>query len=310
MPINIGYVCDNLTLENIRTNRNVLILNRDKHFIISEAKKLAQQNLEDLIKVLEWNDQNNIKFYRIYSDIFPQIHNHRLLNDPLNYKEFAYDISEFKPLIKQIAKFTKTQRLTFHSTPYVILNSNHFVFTTSLRELYHYSLFFKIGKFPPSSTIVIHVGGVYEDKIQSKKRFIENFNKLPPVISSRLIIENDEFKYNANDVLELCKIIKRPMCFDYFHYCCYEIYRRDKKMPKQSSLKKLIPQIISHHKQFSFRLKMHLSEQMPGEKLGTHSEFVSEIPSIILKQDLDLMIESKSKEKNIFTLREKYPQIN
>ena len=54
---------------------------------------------------------------------------------------------------------------------------------------------------------------------------------------------------------------------------------------------------------------MHISEQRKDARLGTHSDYVKELPLFIfsLKIDLDLMIEAKGKEKAVEYLRKRYP---
>jgi len=66
-----GYAAMNLTLreQDIRANRGM----RKKTFEekgLPYAGKLAQQNCQDLEKILEWNIENKISFYRITSKYF------------------------------------------------------------------------------------------------------------------------------------------------------------------------------------------------------------------------------------------------
>ena len=66
--MNLGYACINMTLsevkksERITTNRSMI----KKTFLqkgIQYASELSLQNVKDLKKILEWNEQNDIKFY-------------------------------------------------------------------------------------------------------------------------------------------------------------------------------------------------------------------------------------------------------
>ena len=71
--MNLGYACINMTLAaqrvKINTNRGMI----KKTFFkkgLDYAGSLALLNVNDLQTILEWNVKNNIKFFRISSDIF------------------------------------------------------------------------------------------------------------------------------------------------------------------------------------------------------------------------------------------------
>jgi UV DNA damage endonuclease len=49
----------------------------------------------------------------------------------------------------------------------------------------------------------IHVGGVYGNKPEAMDRFVAEYKKLPPVISRRLVIENDDRLYSLQECLTL-----------------------------------------------------------------------------------------------------------
>lgn len=160
------------------------------------------------------------------------------------------------------------------------------------------------------SVIVIHVGGTYCDKKNTMNKFIDNFNKLDESIKKRIVIENDEKCYNAEDVLYICNKVDRPMVFDYHHHVCYQKYHPD---ISQKSLDYLIPRILKTWK--DIRPKFHLSEQMDGKRVGAHSLFIENIPDEFLdipskyEVEIDIMIEAKGKEIAISKLYQKYPQL-
>ena len=71
--MSLGYACQNITLSKLK---NRVITNRGmvkKTFLtrgLEYAGELAKKNVEDLLTIIEWNIQNNIKLFRISSDIF------------------------------------------------------------------------------------------------------------------------------------------------------------------------------------------------------------------------------------------------
>ena len=75
--INLGYACINVTLqeeEKVQCNRGMI----KRTFLskgIEYASQLALSNVIGLKKVIEWNNQNNIKVYRMTSCLFPSFSN-------------------------------------------------------------------------------------------------------------------------------------------------------------------------------------------------------------------------------------------
>ena len=72
--MNLGYACINTTLANetprITTNRGMI----KKTFLekgLEYAGDLSFSNISDLLVILRWNIKNNIRFFRVSSDIFP-----------------------------------------------------------------------------------------------------------------------------------------------------------------------------------------------------------------------------------------------
>ena len=60
---------------------------------ISYASELALQNVKDLKKIVEWNERNNIKFYRMSSDIFPWMSEYQFSDLP-DYNEICYELDQ------------------------------------------------------------------------------------------------------------------------------------------------------------------------------------------------------------------------
>lgn len=312
--INLGYPVQNLST-NYRCDRTLQMRDKAGPEIIEKAIALAKENLRDLIEIIKWNHAKNIKLYRISNELFPHIANWRIVSDKMNYRELVYGLDNFASEIAYIGKAAKNQRLTFHASPYMILNSpNHFNVISAMRELWWQTRFFEMAGLPPTSTITVHVGGVYNDRSESLMRFAENFNELPDNIKSRIIIENDETNFCVEDLLKISitpykafdrEIKKIPICFDIFHYYCWNIYHKKKpgKYQLQKPVEELLPAI---KKTWIFRQKMHLSEQKPDAPIGTHSDYITEIPEVLLHLNIDLMLESKCKDITLLQLIEKY----
>jgi UV DNA damage endonuclease len=69
-----------------------------------------------------------------------------------------------------------------------------------------------------TAKIQIHVGGVYGNKSDAMKRFIQNYQGLPQKIKNRLVIENDDVSYSLKECLQIHNQTNIPILFDVFHH--------------------------------------------------------------------------------------------
>lgn len=93
-------------------------------------------------------------------------------------------------------------RLSMHPGQYVVLNSQRTnVVRAAVDELSYHADFLDAMGLTSEHKINLHVGGVYGDRHVSLQMFRENFHNLPENVKTRLVIENDERNYGADDVL-------------------------------------------------------------------------------------------------------------
>lgn len=288
---------------------------------IAYVQDLFRQNLEDLLKILEWNEEHGIRVFRMSSEMAPHIANHRLFkrgNGKSRPLKLAWSMRKFAPLLRKIGDYAKAHghRLTFHPGQFVVLSSpNPNVVINSIRDLWWHTCVMDMMDLPLDSVINIHGGGVYGDKEASIDRWAKTFDKLPVAIKRRLVIENDEESFSVEDVLEISRRVKwvkgmvpnrgspynLPVTFDIFHYYCYNKtllrrYLEEKKahekrlrLKAESELEELAKQRpvseILPDVMSSWgprRPKMHISEQLKGGSLGAHSDYIKVIPHEML----------------------------
>ena len=149
----IGYPCINLTLD-CRSSRTF----RLKNYSQEKLKEIVKSNLYCLMKILNYNLEKNIYFFRITSDLIP-FASHPIMDfDWHNY---------FKPDFLQIGEFIKKNdmRITMHPGQYTVLNSiNQNVYQNSILDLdYHVSVL-DLMELNTSAKVQIHIGGVFNDK--------------------------------------------------------------------------------------------------------------------------------------------------
>jgi UV DNA damage endonuclease len=268
---------------------------------------MALKNISDLLPIFKWNSEHRIYCYRIPQSLFPCI------GTVPNYSlEFA---KEALQLIGQGAKLYK-QRLTIHSSLLNHLASpKSDVVASTIKELNHQANVLQLMGVD-DSVIIVHGGGTYKDKAQTKLRWIQNFNLLSIDAKSRLGIENCERNYNVEDVLEIAEACNIPVVFDLFHYPCYNYYHPHETV---TPIENVFARIIATWN--GRRLLMHISEQFYDpeapklSRIGKHSEYIDNIPIWILnliKQysiNVDIEVEATGADRAILRLYRLYPDI-
>lgn len=256
----IGYACNPLTT-NLRTNRRVLL----KDFSHDQAKKIIATNLNDLHGILENNLSNNIFLFRISSDIIP-LGSHEI-------NDFKWE-KEFNTTFIDIGNFIKRNniKVSMHPGQYTVLNSpNENTLKKSLLDVEYHCKFLDSLEVDYTNKIILHIGGVYGDKILAKENFINGFNKLSNSSKKRLIIENDEKNFSLNDVLEISNKIHIPVIFDNLHNACYG--------DNDYSLNEIYSLVNKTWDNYlDGQIKVHYSQQDKNKKKGSHS------PSILINE--------------------------
>ena len=114
-----------------------------------------------------------------------------------------------------------------------------------------------------SHKIVLHIGGVYNDKSKAINRFYKNYSNLSNEVKQRLIIENDDKLYNINDVLGISNIINIPVVFDNLHN------NVNPSNEKKSDCYWLNKYKMTWQKKDGSQ-KIHYSQQNPNKRPGSH----------------------------------------
>lgn len=299
MKIRIGYVAIALSLGKLTSSGAVTYTNYVKlsseEKRLEKLKKVTQSNLNNLLKILEYNYENEIHFYRITSALIP-LGTHPEIN--WNYRTF------FKKDFERIGRFIKEKgmRVDTHPDQFNVINSEREeVFEATIRNLMaHVHLFEDLDY--PLGKMVIHVGSSAGGKEKALKRFKENFERMPKVITSRLIIENDDKTFTAKEVLKLCKELGVPMVLDVHHHLCNN---------DGESLEELLDDIFNTWKKDQIPPKIHFSSPKEGEIDRKHADYV-DVKSFMkfieisknINKDYDIMLEAKMKDLALYKIIE------
>jgi UV DNA damage endonuclease len=288
--MNIGYACINLSLgKKVTTNRTMV----KRTFIakgVDYVSDLVLQNVADLERIIDWNEQNGIKMYRMSSEMFPWATEYEF--DQLK------DWNEIHTILQRCGtKATKyKQRLSFHPGPFnVLVSPKENVVLNTIKDLeVHGRIMDAMGlSKTPYNKINIHCNGVYGDKIAAMDRFCTNFDKLSNSVKTRLTIENDDkmSMYSVKDLMYIHNKINIPIVFDYHHhqFCTGDLI-------EQHALDLAIttwPKGITPAVHYSESKALH--ENNIKVKPQAHSDYIQKLPETY-NNDVDIMVEAKQKD--------------
>jgi UV DNA damage endonuclease len=282
--MNLGYACINMSLgKKVTTNRTMI----KRTFLekgLDYVSDCVIQNVADLETIIDWNEQNGIKMYRMSSDMMPWATEYQF--------EQLKDWNEIAIILKRCGeKATKYgQRLSFHPGPFnVLVSPKEAVVQNTINDLeVHGRLMDALGlSKTPYNKINIHCNGVYGDKQSAMDRFIDNFKLLSDSVKNRLTIENDDkaSMYSVKDLMYIHNAIKIPIVFDYHHHTFNtgNLSEQDALELAMSTWPKGITPAV------------HYSESKMGSKPQAHSDFVERIPETY-GNIVDIMVEAKQKD--------------
>ena len=180
-------------------------------------------SLELLDKVLDYLKAEKLDMYRMSSDIapyathpdMPQFHRMVAESDAelraFGAKARAYDI-----------------RLSFHPSQYILLNAPDAELTRkSIWDLSSQAEMLDRMGLDDEAVMVTHVGGVYDDHDGSRTRWIRGWEQCPEHVQRRLVLENDDLRFSAADVLWIHERTGVRLIFDYQHFWCLNPERND-----------------------------------------------------------------------------------
>ena len=307
MSKNYGYACICMQLSNpqdygghknnrITTNRS-MIKRTFQEKGVEYASSLSLLNILDLQKILEWNVEHGINFFRLSSNVFPWASEYQLCDMP-DY-EAIWDACE------STGNYVKKHgiRITSHPGPFNKLASpKERVFENTKRDLeIHGELFDMLG-LPRDhyAKINIHVGAAYGNKPVALDTFVANFDRLPESVTSRLTVENDdrESLYSALELYDgLFARTGIPIVFDYHHhgFCAGGLSEKDALEVAISTWGDIKP--VVHYSESRAEEKKD-----PKIRAHAHSDYVNG-PVDDYGYDLDVMLEAKAKELALFGLQ-------
>lgn len=289
----LGYACLNTVLRwqdpPIFSSRTARIKTMDEQGT-DYIKELGRLNARDMIPMILWNEENNIKFMRLSSEIFPFA----------SHEKYGYSLKYAEKELRAAGDLAKKlgHRLTMHPGQFTQLGSPRTeVIENSIRDLTSHCEMLDLMGMGKDSVMIIHGGGTFGDREATLNRMRETYTtRLSQNVKDRLVLENDEMAWSAEELLPLCKELDIPLVFDFHH----DLLRPSSQPPSE-----LLPEIQAIWHKKGIRPKYHLSEPRPGasnlRERRAHSDRCGFLPPD-LPADAHLVIEAKDKEQAVLEL--------
>ena len=299
----LGYACINMGFsqkpkkQRITTNRGMI----KRTFLekgLSYVSELALANCQDLQKILEWNNTNGIKFFRMSSGLFPWGSEYKIEDLP--------DYEDIAEVLYQCGLFASENniRITTHPDHFNKLTSpKESVILNTIKDLELHGEIFDLIYLPRTTyaKINIHVGAAYDDKPMAIGNFCKNFQRLSEAVKTRLTVENDDKPslYTTRELYDnIFKRIGIPVVFDYHHHSLH-----DGGQSEQEALEMALSTWS-----MGIRPVVHYSESRSDEygdpkiKPQAHSDSYVR-PINTYGREMDIMLEAKHKEFALFKMR-------
>lgn len=298
----LGYACINKGLseqpksKRITTNRTFRKATFEEKGL-PHASAIFLENSKDLLKILQWNEKHDIKFFRLSSQIVSWATEYQLCDLP-DYEEIERVLFECGLFIEEHG-----MRVTSHPDHFVKLASpNEDVVKNSIRDLEIHGEIFDLLCLPRNhyAKLNIHVGASYGDKTTALDNFCRNVDRLSDAVRSRLTVENDDRPslYSTKDLMEVFKRTGVPIVHDFHHHHFNTggLSNKDALLLACSTWGTTTP--VTHYSQS--RAVEHNDASI---KANAHSDSYW-IPVDTYGQDVDVMLECKHKELGLFKMRE------
>ncbi len=293
VTMSLGYACINMGLqeEGITSSHSMI----KRTFVekgIQYASQLALSNVLALLKILQWNVEHNVKVFRVTSELFPWASEYKMESLP--------DFTEIRAALEEAGK--QPVRISSHPGPFNKLAGSGATLQNTIKDLEIHGQVFDLMGLPQTHQhkINIHVGGSYGDKVETIKRFIQNFSLLSQSVQKRLTVENDDKPglYTVADLVPVHEQTEVPIVFDYFHH---------KLNPGTQTVEEAF---LTAYNTWDVKPVFHYSSSRKETEDATckkeaHSDWLHEKINTYGK-DVDIVLETKMKELSLMKYREQY----
>jgi UV DNA damage endonuclease len=266
-------------------------------------------------RILDYLVEQRINMYRLSSDLAPYASHPDM---PHFHGMVAESDAELRAVGRKAQELGV--RFSFHPSQFVLLNSADPEITAkSIWDLTSQAEMLDRMELDLEAVMVTHVGGVYGDSTESRTRWVRRWPSLPEPVRRRLVLEHDDIRFSAADVLWIHEHTGVRCVFDYQHYWCLN--------PEMLNMRETLVRILATWPKEQ-RPKLHFSsprmemreltrvDRRTGKKstalapplLTNHSDFTNPFEFARFMRDtegltFDVMLEGKAKDLALLKLR-------
>jgi len=173
-------------------------------------------SLQYLDAIFDYLSRRKIDMYRMTSDLAPYATHPDLPQFHNQVKEFARELRRAGDKARQL-----DLRLSLHPSQFIVLNSpDAAVREKSIWDLRVQAELLDAMELSEEAVIVIHAGGAYGDIESGIDRWCQTWNQLPERVRARLVLENDDVRYSAANILRIHERTGVRLIFDIQHFWC------------------------------------------------------------------------------------------
>ncbi len=280
-----------------------------------QANPHLRVSLGYLCDVIAYLRKHGIHMYRMGSDLAPYATHPDMPQFHSMVKESAADLAHFGRLAREA-----DVRLSFHPSQFIVLNSENEKLTLkSMWDLESQAEILDRMECGPEAVMVVHVGGAYGDRESGWRRWAETWKRLSEPVQRRLVLENDDIRFSASDVLKVHEATGVKCVFDYQHHWCFN----PEGLPLVETLARFCktwPQGVRPKMHFSCARTEMREIKRRNRKTGKaetvlqppiwtgHADYNNPFETITFLRsiqgiDTDVMLESKAKDLSLIRLR-------
>jgi UV DNA damage endonuclease len=271
-------------------------------------------SLDHLEAILEYLDDQDIRFYRMATALAPYASHPDLPEFRDQPRRFSERRAQVGARARQLGI-----RLSTHPGQYTVLNSeDERVQRLAVEELEVQAELMNAMGLGPEAVVVLHVGGAAGGKEAALTRFERGFEQLSEEARARLVVENDDRSFGVADAVTLAGRIGRPVVWDVLHHHCHD----PEGIPDRQALELALstwPDGVTPKMHFSTS-RTDLEERR--RKVGRRTErtlvapprrahadlvdpmaFEQFLTTTAAGLDLDIMLEAKGKDLALLRLR-------
>jgi UV DNA damage endonuclease len=178
-----------------------------------------RRSIEYLLPVVDRLEAIDVRVYRLSSNTIPYG-----THPDLPQLDFRRQLDEAAPDVAALRGrvLAAGLRLSTHPGQYTVLNGpDEEIRRKAILDLEADAALLEALGQGPEATIVVHVGGRYDDRSTALDRWVATFERLPDAVRSRLGLENDERSFGLRDVLEVHRRTGVRLVLDVHHHAIH-----------------------------------------------------------------------------------------